>query len=101
MLAAPPPWIEQGAHRLSKGNRFNGSLAVVRVPGFEHLNNLTATWIVRLYFINPVDGIATAKRQERIAAPFGPLFEAAEWPTVPKISSVLPTPAPNGQGRGE
>ena len=101
MLAAPPLWIEQGAHRLSKGNRFNGLLAVVRVPCFEHLNNLTAMWIVRLSLINSVDGIATAKRQEWIAAPFGPLFEAAERPTVPKISSVLPTPASDGQGRGE
>ena len=74
---------------------------MVRVPCFEHLYNLTAMWIVQLNLINSVDGIATAKRQERIAAPFGPLFEAAEWLTVPKISSVLPTPAPDGQGRGE
>jgi len=101
MLATTSLRIEQSAHRLSKGNRFNGSLAVVRVPGSEQLNNLTAMWIVGLYFIDPVDGIATAKRQERIAAPFGPLFEAAERPTVLEIRSVLPTPAPDGQGCGE
>ena len=58
-------------------------------------------WITGLYFINPVNRIATAKRQERIAAPFRPLLEAAERPTVSEIHSVLPPPSPDGQGRGE
>ena len=88
-------------HRLSERSRFNGPLAVMHVPRFEQLDNLTTTWIIEFYLINPVDGIATAKRQERIAAPFGPLFETAEWPTVHEICRVLPSPAPDGQGRGE
>ena len=85
MLAAPPLRIQQDLHRLSERSRFNGPLAVMHVPRFEQLDNPATMRIVRLYFVNPVDGIATAKRQERIAAPFGPLFETAEWPTVHEI----------------
>ena len=74
--------------------------AIIRSPGYhcdcpsEQLYNLTTMWIIGLDFIDPVGGIATAKRQQRIPAPFRPLFETAEWPTVPEIGGVLPTPAP-------
>ena len=101
MLATASVRIKQRAHRLSERGRLNGSLAVAQVPRFEKLSNQTTMWIVGLHFLDPVDGIATAKRQEWIAAPFRPLFETAKWPTVHEICRVLPTPAPDGQGRGE
>jgi hypothetical protein len=51
--------------------------------------------------VDPVDGIATAKREQRVAAPFGPLFETAERPTGFEVSGVLPAPSPDGQGRAQ
>ena len=98
MLAAPPLWIDQGPHRLSEGSRFDRSLAVVHGPSGEQLYDLTAVRIVGLNLIHPFDGIATSKREKRIAAPLGPLFEAAERSTRSEIRRVLSSPAPNSQG---
>jgi hypothetical protein len=42
MLAATPLRIKEGAHRLSEGSCFNGPLAVVHIPRFEQLYDLTA-----------------------------------------------------------
>jgi len=67
MPATASLWIDHGRHRLSEGSRFNGPLAVVLAPRFEQLYNLTTMWIVGLYLIKPVDGVATAKCQEWIA----------------------------------
>src|ERR1700730_37358 len=57
--------------------------------------------IVRLDRFNAFDRIATAERQEWIAAPFAPFFEAAERSTRFEISGILSSPAPDGQRRGE
>jgi hypothetical protein len=42
--------------------------------------NWTRDWpgIVGLDAIDALDGIAAAQCEERVAAPFGPIFEAAE-----------------------
>jgi len=101
MLAAPSLWIDQGAHRRSEGVRLNRLVAVVRIPSLEQLNDLTAVWVIRLDLVDPFDGIATAEREEWIAAPFTPLLEAAERPAGFGVSGVLPTPSPDCQGRGE
>ena len=60
MLAAPPLWIEQGAHRFSEGSRFNGPLALVHVPGFKELHNPAAMRIIGFDGIDPFNRIPTS-----------------------------------------
>jgi hypothetical protein len=70
-------------------------------PRVEQLYGLTAVRIVRFDSFNALDRIATAEREEWIAAPFGPLFEAAKRSTGFELIGILPSPAPNGQSCGE
>jgi len=97
-LATTALRIEQGAHRLSDGLGLNRPLAVVRVPSLEQFDDLTAVRVIRLDCFDSFDRIATAQRQEWVAAPFGPLLEAAEQATGHEIDRVLPPPAPDRQG---
>src|SRR6266516_5397126 len=78
MLAAPSLGVDQGAHRLREGRGLHLPLAVLHMPSVEQLDDLTAVRIVGFDGVNPLDRIATAERQEWVAAPFGPLFKTAE-----------------------
>jgi hypothetical protein len=71
------------------------------MPSVEQLDDLTAVRIVGFDGVNPLDRIATTNRQKRVTAPFGPLFKAAERATGDEVGRLVPTPAPNCQGRGE
>jgi len=70
---------------------------VVGIPSFEQRHDLTPIRVVGLDAVDPFDRIATAQGEEWVAAPFGPSFEAAEWPTGTKLRSVLATAAPDGR----
>ena len=98
-LAAPSLRVNQGSHRFCDVHRLDGPLAVVLVPGLKQPHDLATMRIISLDAVDPLDGIATAKREEWIAAPFGPLLEATERSTRLEVCSVLPTPPPDGQGR--
>ena len=77
-LATTSLRIDERTHRLSQVRRLDRTLAMVRVPGFEHLNDPATLGIIALDLVDPVDGIATAKRQEWVPTPFDPILEAAE-----------------------
>jgi hypothetical protein len=63
------------------------------VPGFKQLDDPTTTRIVGLDAFDLLNGIPAAKREERIAAPFGPVLEAAKRQT--RFYGALPSPAPD------
>jgi hypothetical protein len=88
--------IDQGSDRLGEVGCRGRLFAVMRLPRFEQLDDLTTLGIVGFDPIDALDGIAAAKRQERIAAPFGPFLEAAEWTAAAKVGRVLTTITPNG-----
>ena len=60
--------IDQDAHRLREGRRLHGSFAVVHMPSVEQLDDLTAVRIVGFDGVNPLDRIATTKRQKWVTA---------------------------------
>src|SRR4030081_3862170 len=99
MLAAPSLGIDQDAHRPREGRALPGAPAVVHMPSVEQLDDLTAVRIVGFDDVNPLDRIATTKRQKWVTAPFGPLFKAAERATRRELGRVLPAPAPDRQRR--
>jgi hypothetical protein len=68
LIRDPVPMIGQGGHRLSQGRRLHGPLAVVHMPSVEELDDLTAVRIVAFDGVNPLDRIATTKRQKWVTA---------------------------------
>jgi hypothetical protein len=101
VLPTPSLRIDQSSHRRREIGRLDRPLAIVRVPRLEQLHDLTAIGIVGLDAIDALDWVAAAKREEGGAAPFGPLLEAAERTPAFKPCRVLPTEAPDGEGRPE
>ena len=61
--------------RFRKISSLDRSLAMMHFPRFEQLHDPATMRVVGFNRFDSLDGIATAKRQERITAPFGPLFE--------------------------
>jgi hypothetical protein len=76
-LATTPLWISEGTNLLRQVGRLDRSLAMVRLPRFEQLHDPTPLGIVSLDHLDPLNGIATTEREQRIAAPGAPLLEAA------------------------
>jgi hypothetical protein len=60
--------------------RLDRPIAVVPVPGLEKLRDLLPIRVLRLDDFDPLDRIAAAERQQRIADPFAPRLETAERP---------------------
>ena len=58
-------------------------------------------WIVGFDTFDALDGIATTEREERVTAPFGPDFEAAERTAAFKLRRVLATKTPDRQDSRE
>jgi hypothetical protein len=97
-LASSSLGVNQGPYWLSEVGNLRRQIGVVSVPGLEQVDDATAMRIVGFDGFDPFDRIATAERQEWIAAPFAPFFEAAERPTGFKVCGALPSPASDGQG---
>ena len=98
-LASSSLGVDHRPYRLSEVSNLRGQVGVVSVPGLEQVDDATAMRIFDGF--DPFDRIATAERQEWIAASFAPFFEAAERPTGFEIGGILSSPAPNCQGRGQ
>src|SRR5262245_22377659 len=73
------------------------ALAVVLTPGLEQLRDLTANWIVGLHPLEPLDGITTSERYQRVTAPLAPLFVTAQWTAPRNGGLILATPPPDRQ----
>ena len=101
MSAAPLRIASRPARASCELGRLDRPLVVVRVPRLEQLDGKAAMGIVGLDAIDALNGITAAKREERVAAPFGPFLEAAKRTTAMEGRRVLPAPAPDRHGSAE
>jgi len=74
---------------------------VLFVPGDENAGDILAARIGGRQYFDPVDRVATVKREQGVAAPPLPVGVAAERPSDRQAFGVLPAKTPDRQRRGQ
>ena len=77
-LVVAPAWVDKRTHRVREFRGLQQAIAVVGIPACEQLGDIASSGVLGLKGLDALNRVATTQRDQRVAAPIGPLFEAAD-----------------------